>query len=266
MDKFVVAIFPDEAKAYEGTRVLKALDAERSLTLYGMAVIAKDTRGSATVKEAADRGPLGTAVGGLAGGLIGLLGGPVGAAIGAGSGVLLGSIADFTQLGVSTDFVNVVLQELTPGKAAVIAEVEEEWITPLDTRMDDIGGVVLRERRGDFEYLQHQEEVVALKEQLEELKAEHRHAKDKNRAKLQARIDETQKKLEDGSAKSEAWLDRRRKETDAKVQALQAHAAKAGAEAKAKSDKRVAEIRADYERRSALMQQASVLVKESLKP
>ena len=53
---------------------------------------------------------------------------------------------------------------------------------------------------------------------------------------------------------------------DAKVQALQAHAAKAGAEAKAKSDKRVAEIRADYERRSALMQQASVLVKESLKP
>ena len=218
--------------------------------------------GNATVKEAADRGPLGTAVGGLTGGLIGLLGGPVGAAIGAGSGVLLGSIADFSQLGVSTDFVNVVLQELTPGKAAVIAEVEEEWITPLDARMDDIGGVVLRERRGDFEYLQNQEEVVALKEQLEDLKAELRHAKDKNRAKLNARIDETQKKLEDASARSEAWLDRRRKETDAKVQALQAHAAKAGAEAKAKSDKRVAEIRADYERRSALMQQASALAKE----
>lgn len=266
MDKFTVAIFPNDTAAYEGTRVFKELDKEGSLTLYGMAVIAKDAGGKLTVKQAADRGPLGTAVGGLTGGLIGLLGGPVGAAIGAGSGALLGSLVDLSHLGVSTSFVDTVLQELTPGKAAVVAEVEEDWITPLDTRMETIGGVVVRESRADFEYLQYQEEVTALNNELADLKAEYRQAKNERRAKLKARIDHTQKKLENASARVDAWMDQRRKETEAKIKALQVGAAKASAETKAKNEKRAAEIRADYERRSALMQQASTLVKEALKP
>ncbi len=265
MDKFTVAIFPNEAAAYQGTRVFKELDKERSLTLYGMAVIAKDMNGKVTIKEAADRGPLGTAVGGLTGGLIGLLGGPVGAAVGLGSGALLGSLVDLSNLGVSTSFVDTVLQEVTPGKAAVVAEMEEEWITPLDTRMEAIGGVVVREPRADFEYLQYQEEVVALKDELAELKAEFAQSKDKNRAKLKARIDQTEKKLEGASARAEAWMDRRREETEAKVKALQARAEKASAETKARNQKRAAEIRAESERRSALMQQASTLVKEALR-
>ena len=54
-----------------------------SITLYARGVIAKDAGGKVTVKEAADEGPLGTAVGLATGSLIGLLGGPVGVAIGA---------------------------------------------------------------------------------------------------------------------------------------------------------------------------------------
>jgi hypothetical protein len=167
---------------------------------------------------------------------------------------------------VSTSFVDIVLQELTPGKAAVVAEVEEEWVTPLDTRMEAIGGVVVREPRADFEYLQYHEEVTALKEEFAELKAEYGQARKETRAKLKARVDQTQKKLENASARAESWMDRRRKEVEAKVKALQAGAAEASAERKARSEKRAAEIRADHERRSALMQQASVLVKEALKP
>ena len=71
MSQFVVVVFPNEARAYEGTRALKALHCEGSLTLYGMAVIAKDVAGKFSVKEAADAGPLGTAVGALVGGLVG---------------------------------------------------------------------------------------------------------------------------------------------------------------------------------------------------
>jgi uncharacterized membrane protein len=265
MNKFAVAIFQNEAAAYQGTRVFKELDSEQSLTLYGMAVISKDEKGRTSVKEAADEGPLGTAVGGLTGGLIGLLGGPVGTMVGLGGGAVLGSLADLGNLGVSTSFVDMVQQELWPGKAAVVAEVDEEWITPLDTRIEAIGGVVVRESRADFEYLQYQEEVATLKEELAELKAEYRQAKSEHRAKLKARIDQTQKKLADVSGKAQAWIDGRRKETDAKVQALRARAAKANAEGKARSEKRAAEIRADYERRSALMHQASDLVKEALR-
>ena len=94
MSKFVVVTFPNEAKAYEGTRALKELHAEASLTLYGMAVVTKGADGKLTVKEAADPGPLGMGVGALVGGLTGLLGGPAGAAMGIGVGALIGRAAD----------------------------------------------------------------------------------------------------------------------------------------------------------------------------
>ena len=89
MSKFIVVIVPDETKAYEGSRAFRELHAEGSLTLYGMAIVAKTADGKLSVKQAVDEGPLGTAVGSLSGGLIGLLGGPVGAAIGLGAGALL---------------------------------------------------------------------------------------------------------------------------------------------------------------------------------
>jgi len=74
MSKFIFVSFPDEAKAYEGTRSLEELHAEGSLTLYAVAVVAKSADGKLTVKRESDRGPLGIAVGSLVGGLIGLLG------------------------------------------------------------------------------------------------------------------------------------------------------------------------------------------------
>ena len=62
MSKFVVTTFGTEAKAYEGTQALKELHAKGELTLYGLAVIAKDASGKLSVKEETDD-LLGTAVG-----------------------------------------------------------------------------------------------------------------------------------------------------------------------------------------------------------
>jgi uncharacterized membrane protein len=256
MSKFVVVTFPDEAKAYAGTRAFKELDAEGSLTLYGLAVIAKGPDGKVSIKEAVDPGPLGTAVGALTGGLVGLLGGPVGAAVGLAGGTLIGSWSDLFDVGVGAGFLEQVSQELTPGKTAVVAEVDEIWIAPLDIRMDAIGGKVVREWRIDVESEQYEKEVAALKAEVAQLKAEYAQARDEARAKLEARIDQAQTKLQDASDRAQAWIDRRRQETDAKVKALQARAAKANAEAKAKAEQRVAELRADYERRSTKLKQA----------
>ena len=68
MSKFIFVSFPDEAKAYEGTRSLEELHAEGSLTLYAVAVVAKSPDGKLTVKRESDRGPLGISVGSLVGG------------------------------------------------------------------------------------------------------------------------------------------------------------------------------------------------------
>lgn len=266
MRKFVVVIFPDETKAYEGTRAFQELDAEGSLTLYGMSVVIKGADGTLSLKRAADQGPLGTASGMLAGSLIGLLGGPMGAALGLGSGALIGGAFDLVNLGVSADFIQTVSQELTPGRAALITDVDEEWVTPLDTRMEAIGGVVAREWRTDFEDDQYQRELNARKAELAQLKAEFAQAREENRARLKSRIEEAQSRLHSAMDRANAWMAQRKHETEARAAALQERAANAGHIARSKTEQRVAELREDHHRRSEILKQAGELAKEALRP
>jgi len=266
MSKFIVAIFPDETKAYEGSRSFRELDAEGSLTLYGLAVIAKDANGKLSVKQAADDSLVGTGVGALVGALIGLLGGPVGAAIGFGSGALLGSLRDLYVLGVSSEFLDKMSQELTPGKTAVVAEVSEDWVTPLDTRMQAIGGVVVREWRSEVEGELARENAAAAKAELAQLKAEYAQARDENKAKLQARIDEVQAKAQAASDRLKSRIDQFEQEAGAKITLLEQRADKAKGEAKAKLDLRISELRADHERRSGKLKQAWSLTREAFEP
>ncbi|HZT42414.1 MAG TPA: DUF1269 domain-containing protein [Chthonomonadaceae bacterium] len=266
MSKFIVVIFPNEKIAYEGTHALKELDAEGSLTLYSMAVVTQDTAGKLSVKQAADEGPLGTAVGSLAGGLIGLLGGPVGMAVGFAGGALVGSWGDLFHLGVSSKFLEEVSQKLTPGKVAVVADVDEDWITPLDTRMDALGGIVLREWRTDFEGELYEREVTARKAELAQLKAEFAQAREENKAKLRARIEEAQTKLKETRDQFQARVEQRQQEIGAKIQALQAQAAKGRSDARARHEERIAELHADHARRSTKLKQAMELTKEALAP
>ena len=189
MNKFVVIVFPNDSRAYEGTRALKGLHAEGSLTLYGMAVIAKDSAGKFSIKDAADAGPLGTAVGALVGGLLGVIGGPVGVLAGAAGGTLMGSLFDIVNYGVGEDFVMKVSQELAPGKTAVVAEIDETWTTPLDAGMEALGGTVLRTWRADFEDEQIAKEVAASKADFEQLR-------DEANATLTAKLDQAKANLQ----------------------------------------------------------------------
>ncbi|HZO89799.1 MAG TPA: DUF1269 domain-containing protein [Chthonomonadaceae bacterium] len=266
MRKFIVVIFPNETTAYEGTRAFKELDAEGSLTLYGMTVVAKETDGNLSVKQDADQGPLGLAVGTLTGGLIGLLGGPVGVAIGLGGGALIGSVSDLFNLGVSADFIQEVSQHLIPGRLALVADVDEEWITPLDTRMEALGGIVVREWRADVEDELYLREVNARKAELAQLKAEFAQAREENRAKVKARMEEAQAKLDDALTRAQTWLDQRKAETEAKANALQEQAAKARDETRAKIEMRITVMREDYHRRAEKLKQARELAKEALRP
>ena len=144
MSKYIGVIFPDEAKADEGSRVLKDLHAEGSIALSGMAVVVKDATGTLSVKKSVDERPLGMAAGALIGGLAGLPGGPVGIVIGATGGALVGRAAD---LGDLTNFFDKVARELPPGNTAVVAEVTEHSGTSLcETRMQAIGGIIVREQ------------------------------------------------------------------------------------------------------------------------
>lgn len=264
MSKFVVIVFPSEARAYEGTRALNALHAEGSLTLYGMTVITKDAAGKASVKEAADEGPLGTPVGGLTGGLVGVFGGPIGTVAGAAAGAILGSLFDLINFGVSEDFISKVSNELQPGKTAIVAEIDETWTTPLETRMEALGATVLRTWRADFEDEQIAKEVAAQDADFEQLRAEYAQANAEAKAKLQAKLDQAKADLKQAQARLKARIDALNKEANAKTAALQRQVAEAHADAKEKIRQRNAAMRADYDARSAKLKQAWELTKEAL--
>jgi uncharacterized membrane protein len=263
MDKMIVVVFDNETTAYEGVKALKELDAEGSITLHESAVIANDEKGTINVKQTDDRGPLGTAVGLTTGSLIGLLGGPVGLAVGAVAGTMAGSLYDLAQLGIGGDFMDEVSLYLLPGMTAVVAEVDEEWVTPLDTRMADLGGVVIRRARDEFIEAQFARDVAADEAELAQLKAEHTQAVGEAKARLQAKIDAVQKRLQNRRDQLKERIAAIKREGEVKIKSLQEQAAKAKGEMKTKLEKRVAKARANHKARMEKLSQARELIKEA---
>jgi len=250
MEKMLVAVFDNEPQTYEGSRALKDLDTEGSITIYAESVIKKNADGTVSVMQAEGDFPVRTVGGTAVGSLIGLLGGPVGLGIGAVAGALAGSIGDLYVAGVNADFLDDVSATLTPGKCAVVADVSEEWVTPVDSRMEAVGGVVFRSLKTTVEDDQRATDVAELKDEIAQLKAEHTKAQADRKAKLQARIDSVNAKIQEKLDQAKQRLEQIKGETDAKVQALQQKAAKAQGDAKKAIDARIAQLRGEYEERS----------------
>jgi uncharacterized membrane protein len=217
-----------------------------------------------TVKEAVDQGPLGTGIGLVTGSLIGLLGGPVGVAIGAYVGTFGGMLYDLANVGVGEDFLDEVGGRLKPGKTAVVAEVEEEWTMPVDTRMDAGGGVVFRRVLGDVQDALIERDSDALEAELAQLKTEYAQATGNAKVKLLAKIDAAKVKLQATHDRAKAALEAARQKMDAKIKSLQEQAAKAKGDSKAKIEARIAEVRSEYNRRTDKLKKAWELTKQAL--
>jgi len=196
MERMLVVIFDDETKAYEGKSALRQLEREGSISAYAGAVVARKADGTTSVKQFDDFGPVGSLVGTSLGSLIGLLGGPAGLAIGAASGLALGATFDLENARVGGDFVDDVSKSLKPTKVALIAEIEEDWTTPVDTRMEALGGTVLRRALSDVREDVREKDIAAMKADLAQLKAEAAKARADRRAKLQSRIHQLKEKID----------------------------------------------------------------------
>jgi uncharacterized membrane protein len=247
MEKMLVVVFDNETKAYEGSRALNQLDSEGSIAIHAEAIIGKNNDGTITVKQGDGDFPIRTVSGTAIGSLIGLLGGPAGLAVGALAGTMVGSIADLFVAGVDSDFLAEASNALTPGKYAIVADVSEEWVTPVDTRMEALNGFVFRTARQSFEEAQRAREVAEVRAEMEQLKAEHARAKAEHKAKLQAKIDGLNTRLQAKLQQARQRSEQIKNETDAKVQGLQKKAAKAQGDAKVVINARVTEIKKQYE-------------------
>jgi uncharacterized membrane protein len=225
MDRMLVVVFDTEPKAYEGKKALNQLESEGSIVVYAYAVVGRNADGTTTVKQSDDPGPLGTLIGTSLGSLIGLLGGPVGLAVGATVGLVTGGTVDMNNARISEDFVDDVKQALQPNKFAVVAEIQEDWTTPVDTRMEAIGGKAFRRALSEAKHAVNEEDVAAMKADMAQMKAEHAKAHADRKAKLQEKINQLHSKIQAQLEKSKQRRQAAEAQAKAKVEVLKAKAA-----------------------------------------
>lgn len=264
MDKVVAVVFNDEKQAYEGVRAFRDLHRDGSITVYSDAVVAKDASGKLSVREGEDV-PEGSLFGLLTGSLIGILGGPIGVAVGASTGTMIGAAFDLTRAGISEDYLDEVSAYLLPGKAAVIAELDEDWQAPIDTRMEGLGGHVFRRNWIAVEDAYYEKQIAADREELAALEAELKNASAERKARLEAKIEDTRHKLQDKRDELEGRIESTKREGEAKVKSLQQQVTAARDAQKQRLEKRLAEVRADYRQRSDKLHQAWELTKSALR-
>jgi uncharacterized membrane protein len=226
MNRMVVAVFPELSKALAGRDALKSLDHDKSVYLYGYAMVTKQTDGTIAIIEEHDW-PWGhrTLLGSDIHSLICLLNGTAG-------GQLASCIANLDNAQVSADFVDQIARELTPGKLAIVADIDEEWTTWLDLPIEELGGVIYRCPLVVAREAANSTEVAAMKADLAQLKAEHAQASADRQAKLderlkrldatiQQRLENAKKRHEAAEAKAQAKADLLRRRAAAAKAAAQ---------------------------------------------
>jgi uncharacterized membrane protein len=228
----LVIVFDNESKAYEGTSALRQLNSDGDLTVFASAVVKKNADGTANVKPD-DWGPLGALVGTAWGTLLGLLGGPVGLAVGTSVGLVAGVTADLSDLRVGEDFISDVTKELRPGRVAVVAEVDEDWTTPVDTRMEALGGIVFRRTLSEVKDTIDAEHTAAMKADIAQLKAEEAQARADRKAKLHEKINQLESKIQARLEKAKERRQAAEQQAKAKAEILKAKASALEAKAAA---------------------------------
>ncbi len=225
MDRMLVVIFDAESKAYEAKKALHDLDSEDVITIFDEAVVARNADGSATVRQSEGPRPVATLLGTAVGAIIGLLGGPAGAALGAAAGMAAGAAVDVDDALVGEDFVEDVRQKLEPEKFALIAEIQEDTTTPVDMRMEALGGTVLRRSLSEVKHKVHDKNTAAMKADRAQMKAEHASAQAGRKAKLEEKINLLDSKIQAQLEKSKQRRQAAEAQEKAKAEVLKAKAA-----------------------------------------
>src|SRR5512138_326420 len=132
MDIMLVAVFDTEPQAYQGLIALQKLHRVQEIKLHSTAVIAKDASGTIHLKKAAKKKRVGSRLDLLVRGLPDLLQESVGLP------------GDILKAEANADFVQLVSQTLEPGKVALLAEIDETSMDPVDTKLVELGGHVFR--------------------------------------------------------------------------------------------------------------------------
>jgi uncharacterized membrane protein len=264
MNKLLVGVFDNEAAANAGLNALRTLHDAGDISVYATGVVARDADGVLRVKKSMGHGASGTVTGLAVGSLIGLLGGPVGMAIGAVTGSVAGAVRDFWVAGVGLDFIEAATQRLQPGKVALVAEIEEEWVIPVDAAMEAAGGQVFRRARSEVAEAQFDHDIAAFKVEIKDLESEASHASGAAKTQLQTKLATAKSNLDGAVRRAQERVDSLKQEADAKAASLKLQLSQAKGDVKARIEDRMKRVKSAYHARGAKLAQAWNLTREAL--
>jgi uncharacterized membrane protein len=265
MDKMLVTIFNEPNKAYEACPALKQMHDEGCITIYSLALVFQNRQGKISFRDVSDGRSLGLNATPATCGLVRLLGAPLRIAAKASAGTLSDLLNDYQNVGVSIDFLDQVSKHMAPGKTAVVAEVDEDWALAVDTKMEALGGVVLRRARAEVEDLQLERDISMLKADIAGLKAAAAYASRDTRAQIEARIHVVQSELQALQVRASAKSIDLRREADFKIKSVMGQAsALAQGTIRARLEKRIADLRAEYESLDARLSKVERLAESAL--
>jgi uncharacterized membrane protein len=267
MSTFVIAIVPDETKAYQAVHALEGLHTESSITLYDTIVVQRRPDGTLETKERSPLGPAAAGIGALLGGMLGLFGGPPGVVVGASAGAALGGGGAFVHGELSDELLEDISKKMKPGDFAVLAEVSEQWTAPIDTRMGELGAIVLREQRSAVADQLIEKRAEAHRAAVEQRKVERASRKaNREETKLEVDLTDARWRLERIADKAAKRLDVTRRELEQKLDALDEQAKKAGPATRAQIEQHIAEIRKDFGEREQMLTHALDIAQQALQP
>jgi len=236
MDKFVVAVVPNEKAASELLQTMDRLDEDGRIELFATSVVTREQDGRMVTKTTDDRRGLGALAATAFGALLGLFAGPVGVGVGAAAGAAAGIASETAYSGVTGEYLQEVTQALKPGAYAIFAEVDEDWSFPLDEAAGALGGQVFRQPIGDTIKAQIKAENEAAREDMEQLDAEIARASGEAKAKLEARREAAKAAHAEHAERRRARMEQIQNDLDAKLATVQEKARRSADAAKARHE------------------------------
>jgi len=246
-----------EDKADEAKRALHEMHEDGVITRYDAALVVKDASNTVVVRNEPKGEPIATVSGMIAGGLLGLLGGPIGSLVGVSAGTIVGAALDLAHEGIDSTFVRDIGQQLEAGKTTLIAHIDETWQVPVDTRMNALGGKVIRRTSTQIEDARLEHDLDASHKELANLEAEQIAAMKTSEAeqtadklqKIDAKIAEVKKEVADTEAALAKKLQTVKDESRDKIELLEAQKATVTEQSQILLERRIAEVRACYRHR-----------------
>jgi uncharacterized membrane protein len=144
--ELVITVYRDVEKAGMVLRDLRQTEGDSTFKIKDAAVIVKDEKGHAHIKDSEDvPAGHGALFGAVTGAVVGLLGGPAGAVVGAVAGAATGgAAAKVLDMGFPDDQLKDLQASMAANSSALLVLVEHTWVEKLMREMEKQPGTSFR--------------------------------------------------------------------------------------------------------------------------